>query len=75
MPQVVYKPHCHYKNFSLLANGLYFIVTTNKTLLRNGNCPIMDPITELGVAHTVGQYDARMVSEQGCELFSQGSVA
>ena len=27
---------------------------TNKTQLRNGNCPITDPITEIGVAHTVG---------------------
>ena len=37
-----------------MADGLYLIVTTNKTRLRNGNCPITDPITEMGVAHTVG---------------------
>ena len=54
MPQVIYKPHCHYQNFSVLTNGLYLIVITNKTLFRNGNCPITDPITEMGVAHTVG---------------------
>ena len=54
MPQVIYKSHCHYQNFSTLANGLYLIATTNKTLLRNGNCLITDPITEMGVAHTVG---------------------
>ena len=53
-PQVIYNPHCHYQNFSPLANGLYFTVITNKTPLRNGNCPITDPITEMGVAHTVG---------------------
>ena len=47
--QVIYKLHCHYQNFSPLANGLYLIATTNKTPLRNGNCPIMDPITEMAV--------------------------
>ena len=40
--------------FSPLANGLYLIVIINKTLLRNGNCPIMNHITEMGVAHIVG---------------------
>ena len=34
-----------------MANGLYLIATTNKTPLRNRNCPITDPITEMGVAH------------------------
>ena len=38
------------------ANGVYLIVIINKTPLRNGNCPITDPITEMGVAHTMGQY-------------------
>ena len=51
-PQEIYKPH--YQKFSPLANGLYLISTTNKTPLRNGNCAITDPITEMGVAHTVG---------------------
>ena len=35
------------------ANGVYLIVIINKTPLRNGNCPITDPITEMGVAHTM----------------------
>ena len=55
MPQVIYKPHCHYQNSSLLANGVYFIAIINKTPLRNGNCPIMNLIIEIGVSHTVGQ--------------------
>ena len=29
------------------------MVLINKTLLHNGNCPIMDPITKMGVAHTM----------------------
>ena len=56
MPQVIYKPHCHYQNFSPLANGVYLIAIINKTPLRNGNCPITGPLAEMGVAHTVGQY-------------------
>ena len=28
----------------------------NKTPLRNGNCPISEPITKIGVAHTMGQH-------------------
>jgi hypothetical protein len=44
---MIYKPHCHNQNFSPLANGLYLITTTNKTLKRNGNCPITDPITDI----------------------------
>ena len=43
-----------YQNFSPLANGLYHIVITNEFPLRNGNCPITDPITEMGVAPTMG---------------------
>jgi hypothetical protein len=54
-PQVIYKPHCHYQNFSPLANGVYLIAIINKPSLRNGNYPITDPIAEMGVAHTVGQ--------------------
>ena len=50
---LIYKPHCHYQNFSPLANVLYLTATTNKTPLRNGNCPITDSITKMGVAHTV----------------------
>jgi hypothetical protein len=48
--------HCHYQKFSLLANVVYLIAIINKTPLRNGNCPITDPIAEMGVAHTVGPY-------------------
>ena len=40
--QVIYKPHCHHQNFSPLAKGVYLIAIINKTLLRNGNCPIMN---------------------------------
>ena len=58
-PQVIYKPHCYYLNVSHLANGLYLIVTTNKTPLHNGNCPITDPITKMGSAHTKERYAAR----------------
>ena len=43
--------------FFPIGNGLYLIVTTNKIPLRNGNYPI----TEMGVAHTVGQYDAASI--------------
>ena len=53
-PQVIYKPHCHYQNFSPLANGVYLKAIINKTLLRNGNCPITNLITKMGVANTVG---------------------
>ena len=34
---------------------LIAIAIINKTPLPNGNCPITDPIAEMGVAHTVGQ--------------------
>ena len=54
MPHVFYKPNCHYQNFSPLANGVYPIVINNKTPLQNGNCPITNLITEMGVANTVG---------------------
>ena len=55
MPQVIYKPHCHYQNFPSLDNEVYLIVIINKTSLRNWNYPITNLITEMGVAHTVGQ--------------------
>ena len=32
------------------------IAIINKTLLHNGNYPITNLITEMGVAHTMGQY-------------------
>ena len=35
--------------------------TTNKTLLRNENDSVMDPITEMGVAHTGGQNLPRQI--------------
>ena len=38
--------------FFPLANGVYLIAIINKTLLHIGNCPIADPIAEIGVAHT-----------------------
>ena len=62
-PQVIYKPHCQYQNFSPLVNKVYLIAIINKTPLRNGNCPITDPIAKMGVAHTVwqdseGEYNA-----------------
>ena len=53
-PQVTYKLHCHYQNVSPLANRVYLITIVNKTPLRNGNCPVTNLITEMGVAHTVG---------------------
>ena len=34
-----------------LSNGVYFIVIIKKTSLCEGNSPIADPITEMGVAH------------------------
>ena len=37
-------------DFFSLVNGLYLLATP----LCNGYCPIMDPITEMGVVHTVG---------------------
>ena len=40
--------------FSPFANSVYLIIIINKILLHNGNCPISDPITEIGVAHAVG---------------------
>ena len=60
MPQVIYKPHCHYQNFSPLANGLYLIAIINKTPLHNGNYPIMDPIADMGVAHALGHREVRL---------------
>ena len=35
-------------------NGLYLLATINKILLHNGISPITDPITKMGVEHTVG---------------------
>ena len=40
---------------SFMDGPLIAIAIINKTPLRNGNCPITDPIAEMGVAHTVGQ--------------------
>ena len=55
MPQVMYKPRCHYQNYSPLANGVYLIAIINKTPMCNGNCPITNLITEMRVADTMGQ--------------------
>ena len=38
----------------IVANGVYLIAIINKTPLHNGNCPILDPTTKMGLAHTVG---------------------
>ena len=56
LPHSMCKPNYDNHDFSPLANGVYLIVIINKTPLRNGNCPITDPITEKGVAHTVGLF-------------------
>ena len=40
--------------FSHWPTGVYLIAIINKTQLPNGNCPITNVITEMGVAHTVG---------------------
>ena len=40
--------------FPILAIGNYCIVIIKKPPLRNVNSLIMDPITEIGVAHAVG---------------------
>ena len=61
MPQVIYKPHCHYQKFSPLANGVYLIEIINKTPLSNGNWPITDPINKMGVAHTYVQCNLDLV--------------
>ena len=41
-------------DFLPMANRLQLIAITNKTPLRNVNCPIADTITKTGVAHTLG---------------------
>ena len=56
LAQVIYKPHCHYQNFSPLTNRVYLIAIIDKTPLRNGNCPVINLITQMGVAHTVGHF-------------------
>jgi hypothetical protein len=38
----------------LSENSFHFVICSDKTLLHNENSPITDPITEMGVAHTVG---------------------
>ena len=72
MPQVIYKPHCHYQNFSPLANGVYLIAIINKTPLPNETNPIakMGVAKEfltsqdfIGVADTVGLWPVKDVRE------------
>ena len=53
-PQRFYKTHYDYQNFYALANGVYLIAVTKQTPLRNRKSPITDPITVMGVTHTVG---------------------
>ena len=43
------QPHYGNHDFPPLANSVYLIVIIHKTLLCNGNCPIMNPITEMRV--------------------------
>ena len=45
------KPHYGIQDFTPLANGVYFTVIIKKTPSCNGNSPITDPITEMGVAY------------------------
>jgi hypothetical protein len=40
--------------FFPIGQQVYRIAIINKTQLRNGNCPITNLITKMGVAHTVG---------------------
>ena len=49
------KTHYGQQNFSSFAFGVYFIVINKKIPLYNGNSPITDPITEIGVAHAFEQ--------------------
>ena len=50
------QPHYGSQDFSPLAIG-HFIEMIKKTPLRNGNSPIMDLVTEMGVAHTFSVKD------------------
>ena len=57
MPQRIYKAHYDYQNFSSLANGVYLIAITKQIPLGNGNSPITDTITVMGVGpRSAGQY-------------------
>ena len=53
LPHSMYIPHYGNHDFSPLADDVYRILIINKTPLCNGNCPIMDPITKMGIAHTM----------------------
>ena len=46
MPQVIYKPHCHYQNFSPLANRVYLTAMINETPWKLSKWEY--------IAHTVG---------------------
>ena len=50
--------------FFPLANGVYFVVIIKKTSLHNGNCPITDPITKMGVAHAFESCNCQYVSNE-----------
>ena len=47
------KPHYGNQEFFPLVNGVYFSVIIKKTALSNGNSPITDPFTEMGVLHSI----------------------
>ena len=56
------KTHYGKQNFSSFAFRVYFIVINTKTPLCNGNRPITDPITEIGVAHA---FEHRLACQGG----------
>ena len=62
MAEGICKPHYSNQDSSPLDNAVY-ITVIKQNPLHNGNIPITDsitdPITKMGVAHTVGQYPAR----------------
>ena len=57
--------------FFPLANGVYFVVIIKKTSLHNGNCPITDPITKMGVAHAFESCNCQYVSNETLFIHSQ----
>ena len=57
--------------FFPLANGVYFVVIIKKTSLHNGNCPITDPITKMGVAHAFESCNCQYVSNEMLSIHSQ----
>ena len=56
MSEGMCKPHYINQDFSPLYNAVYFIEIIKQNPLHNGNSPITDPITKIGVAHAFEQY-------------------